>query len=102
MTDKPRQARLSELTDLARQKVREASPDLTLSQLDAATALLTEVYAVGLRHRIRPQDWAAVASLPREFVDAVAQRDHLAVLRRQPPAPFSPERIVNRETGVER
>ncbi len=102
MTNNRYRARLSELTDLARQKIREDSPDLTPPQLAAATALLTEIYTAGLWHAIRPQDWSAVASLPRECVDALAQRDHLAALRKQAPEPWPLERIVSRTPGVER
>jgi hypothetical protein len=102
MTDNPYRPRLSKLGEVARHKVHAATPYLASQQLDAAAALLTEVYALGLRHRIRPQDWSAVASLPRECVDALAQRDPLAALRKRAPEPGTPEHHLSRTPGEER
>lgn len=39
----------------------------------AATALLTDVYAAGLRHGISPAVWASVGSLGHECVDAIKE-----------------------------
>ena len=48
--------------------------------------LLADLYAIGLRHGITADDWALVASLGTEVIDAIRARDR-AVDR----APRDPE-----------
>ena len=79
----PHLSRLAELTELARQKVRDTTRDLPTWQVEAAAALLTEIYGVGLRHGISPSDWSAVVNLLRDCLDALSQRDHCATLCEQ-------------------
>lgn len=64
-----------ELRRIAASKVRGYGPELSPGQREAAVQLLADIYATGLRHGITPEDWAAVAGLDIECVDAIRFRD---------------------------
>ncbi|MFF8809907.1 hypothetical protein [Streptomyces omiyaensis] len=44
------------------------------SVLDEAAELLSKLFAAGQEHRIEPEDWANVTSLPQGVLDALASR----------------------------
>ena len=50
--------------------------------------LLADLYAIGLRHGITAEDWALVASLGTEVIDAIRVRDR--VVDRAPRGPDLP------------
>lgn len=65
------------LTDLATRKIDVIPRNLTPERFTAATALLADLYATGLRHGVDPDVWAAVTDLGLEVLDALALRDQL-------------------------
>jgi hypothetical protein len=65
---------LSSLLAAAARRIQDTGRQLQPEERDAATALLTDLYAAGLRHGIRPQDWSAVGSLGDDCIDAIKQR----------------------------
>lgn len=64
---------------------------------DAAAALLTELFTVGLRRGITPADWAGVADLPTSCLDACRQRYARAATRDGTP----PRWVLTRPTSTE-
>ena len=73
-----------ELRRIATSKTRGYGLELSPSQREAAAALLTDLYATGLRHGITPEDWAAVAGLDIECLDAIRWRDRATATRSTP------------------
>ena len=70
-----------DLLALATRKIDTVPRNLRPEQLSAATRLLADLYATGLRHGIAPDLWAAVANLGVEVLDALALRDQLLPVR---------------------
>lgn len=66
-----------DLRRIAASKLRGYGHELAPGQRDAAVALLADLYATGLRHGITPEDWAAVAGLDIECLDAIRFRDRV-------------------------
>jgi hypothetical protein len=73
-----------ELRRIAASKTRGYGLKLTPGQRDSAVALLADLYATGLRHGITPEDWAAVAGLDIECLDAIRWRDRATATKSTP------------------
>jgi hypothetical protein len=80
-----------ELRRIAASKTRGYGLELSPSQREAAAALLADIYATGLRHGITPEDWAAVAGLDIECLDAIRWRDRVNRSRPRVERPFDHE-----------
>ncbi len=63
------------LLALAACKLLETQRALAPDERQAATLLLADLYAAGLRHGITPEHWAAVTGLGHLTIDAVRLRD---------------------------
>ncbi len=72
------------LLSLAARKLLETQRALAPDERQAATLLLADLYATGLRHGITPEHWAAVTSLGHETIDAVRLRDRVMPAERRP------------------
>ena len=78
----------TELIDAANQRIKEDPRSLGPGQRYEVTVLLADLYAIGLRHGITADDWALVASLGTEVIDAIRVRDR--VVDRAPRDPELP------------
>lgn len=85
------------LRRIAASKLRGYGHELAPGQRDAAVALLADLYATGLRHGITPEDWAAVAGLDIECLDAIRFRDRVRHSRSRAERPHDLTRSPSRE-----
>ena len=70
-----RQADRRALLTAAAHRILDAGRRLQPDEREAATVLLADLYAAGMRHGIAPEDWAWVGSLGQDCIDAIKQRD---------------------------
>lgn len=78
----------AELIAAASRRILDDPRSLEPAQRHEATVLLADLYATGLRHGITAEDWALVASLGTEVIDAIRLRDR--VVDRAPLGPELP------------
>jgi hypothetical protein len=55
-------------------RILDTGRHLQPEEREAATVLLADLYAAGMRPRITPEDWSWVASLGQDCIDAIKQR----------------------------
>jgi hypothetical protein len=80
-----------DLRRIAASKIQGYGRELSPEQREAAVALLADLYATGLRHGVTPEDWAAVAGLDIESLDAIRWRDRVNRSRPKAERPFDHE-----------
>lgn len=71
---------------------------------EAGAALLTDLYAAGVRHGISPEDWSSVGSLGHDCIDVIKQRalQREQAERLQRRAPLSRDRLEGPAGGRDR
>ena len=67
----------AELIAVASRRILDDPRSLEPDRRHEATALLADLYVTGLRHGISAEQWALVASLATEVIDAIRLRDRV-------------------------
>ena len=83
----------AELIAVASRRILDDPRSLEPDRRHEATALLADLYVTGLRHGISAEQWALVASLATEVIDAIRVRDRASDVARRGPD-LAPVRYV--------